>query len=115
MFIPNKFGMLSRKGNRNIYGEASYVAPVKVPCAIVGNSLKVQKTPVRADSSADRGASEETVIVAKILFPASVQIGEGDKFEIEGLALRAVTIEKRFAVIGGRLDHLEVDFGVWVG
>lgn len=113
MFLPNKFGMLSRKSTRNIYGEFNYAAAVRVPCGMVGNLTSAQKTPVRADSSADRGASEETVVKTKILFPATDTIGQGDRFEIEGLKLRVIGIEQRFSVVGGQLDHFEVDFDVW--
>src|SRR5258708_3152 len=113
MFIPNNFGFLSRKGTRNIYGEFSYLGAQKVPCGIVDSLSLNQKTPVRADSSADRGAADEQVAKWKVLFPASVPVGKDDRFDIAGVHLVASGITPRFNVIGGVLDHYEVDFDVW--
>lgn len=111
MFRPNNYGMLSKQVGRNIYGEFRYKNPVKVPCAIVDNVAKQQRTPVRTDSSADRGASEEKVAQVKILFLPNVVITSSDKFEIAGLSLRVVAIQQRYSVLGV-LDHLEVDFDI---
>jgi hypothetical protein len=107
--IPNTFGMLSRRGAKNIYGEFAFQAPKRVPCAIVHSTSANLKTPVRADSSASRGAAEEKVAVTKILFPANVAIATNDKFEIDGKILRVTGIEDRKNVLG-KLDHFEVDF-----
>jgi hypothetical protein len=109
MFIPNNYGQLSRKLGANIYGERTFQAPVTVPCAIVDNTDQLKKTPVRADSSASRGAAEEDVSVAKILFPANIAIAKDDTFAITDLKLRVTMVQKRFSVFGV-LDHLEVDF-----
>jgi hypothetical protein len=111
MFRPNKTGKLTRRLGRNIHGEATFRAPVDVACAIVTDLGNIKKTPVRSDSSASRGAGEETIAVAKILFPRNVEIGQDDTFAIEGLSLRVIGIQKRFAV-SGALDHLEVDFDI---
>jgi hypothetical protein len=111
MFIPNTFGLLSRRQGTNVYGERTYHAPVKVACAIVTNLDQVQKTPVRSDSSATRANAEERTAVVKILFPASVAIGQDDTFEIAGLSLRVITVQQRFSVLGV-LDHREVDFDI---
>jgi DNA-binding transcriptional regulator/RsmH inhibitor MraZ len=80
-----------------------------VPCAIVHSTRANLKTPVRADSSASRGAAEEKVAVSKILFPKTVAIDTNDKFEIDGKILRVTGIEERKNVLG-QLDHFEVDF-----
>lgn len=112
MFIPNNFGLLSRTNGRNIYGEPKFSTPKRVPCGIVNNKVSTEKTPVRADSSADRGAAEEEIAAAKILFPATVVIGKGDKFQIYDMTLRVIGVEIRVS-IGGVIDHKEVDFAIW--
>jgi hypothetical protein len=109
MFVPNTFGMLSRRSIKNAYGEYSFAAPVRVPCAIVHSTRKNLKTPVRADSSASRGAAEEKIAVSKLLFPKTVAIDTNDKFEIDGKVLRVIGIEERKNVLG-QLDHFEIDF-----
>jgi hypothetical protein len=111
MFIPNAKGMLTRRLGRNVYGEATFYPAIPVPCAIVDNLDQVAKTPVRADSSASRGAAEETTATVKILFPANVVIGKDDTFTIAGLSLRVIAVQQRFSV-HGVLDHREVDFDI---
>jgi hypothetical protein len=111
MFIPNTKGQLTRKLGRNIYGEPTYYPPITVPCGIVDNLEQLAKTPVRADSSASRGAAEETTATVKILFPANVVIDKDDTFAIAGLSLRATAVQQRFSVFGD-LDHKEVDFDI---
>lgn len=109
MFRPNTTGLLSRHLGRNAYAEFTFEQPVAVPCAIVHLTTGVQKTPVRADSSASRANAEEKVATAKILFPKTVSIGTNDKFSIMDQTLRVIGIEKRKDVFGA-LDHFEVDF-----
>lgn len=111
MFRPNTKALLRRAGGRNVYGEQQVDAGQVVPCAVVHLNKKVQKTPVRADSSASRGNAEEFVSVSKILFPAKVQLAIGDVLEIHGVRLRATAVEPRLDV-PGRLDHFEVDFEI---
>jgi hypothetical protein len=111
MFRPNRLGKLTRRLGTNIYGEKTFKRPVTVQCAVVTDLDKVNKTPVRSDSSASRGAAEERTAVAKYLFPANVQIGQDDTFEIDDLSLRVIAVQKRFSVFGV-LDHLEVDFDI---
>jgi hypothetical protein len=111
MFRPNTTGMLTARLGTNIYGERTYRLPVKVPCAIVTDLSSIGKSPVRSDSSASRGAAEETTSVAKLLFPANVTIGKDDTFQIAGMSLRVIAVQQRFSVFGV-LDHLEVDFDV---
>lgn len=111
MFRPNTTGVLTRRLGRNVFGEATFRAPITVPCGVVTDLGQIQKTPVRSDSSASRGAGEEAVAVAKILFPSSVTIGADDTFEIAGLKLRVIGVQRRISVTGA-LDHLEVDFDI---
>jgi hypothetical protein len=111
MFMPNTTGLLSRHTGRNQYSEPAFAAPIAVPCAVVDTLHKVQKTPVRADSSASRGASEEQLAAYKVLFPKTVSIGINDKFQIDGLTLRVIGITPRRSVLG-MLDHFDVDFDI---
>lgn len=111
MFLPNNKGFLSRKNGTNAYGETSWSDPVEVECGVVHLNKKMDKTTVRTDSSATRGHAEEFLSDSKILFPAYVQIGLDDRFEIHGIVMVATSVEKRYAVTGD-LDHYEVDFRI---
>jgi hypothetical protein len=112
MFIPNTTGLLSRKTGKDQYSQIVYGPAVTVPCAIVHLDAKIEKTPVRADSSASRGNAEEQVSVSKILFPKTVKPADQDKFQISGIALRVMRVEERRDVLGV-IDHYEVDLGIW--
>lgn len=109
MFIPNSKGLLSRVIGRDVHSRPTYSLPVECPFATVNMSVSARKTSVRADSSASRGAADETMAErAKILLPAYVVISIGDKFEYDDLSFRVTTIHKRRSVLG-TLDHLEID------
>lgn len=112
MLIPNCKGYLSRRTGKNMYSEPTFAAPKLVECSIIRMMDQVKKTSVRTDSSASRGNAEEIVIIAKILFPVKVVLGQGDKFAIAGLQLKVEGIHQRFDTLGQH-DHNEVDFSVW--
>lgn len=112
MFLPNNSGLLAKRAGMNVYGEPSFAKATKTPCGVVRLNTTSQKTSVRADSSASRGAADELVSDAKILFPATALIDFGDRFEISGMVLRVIKVEPRYAV-PGHLDHYEVDFEHW--
>jgi len=113
MFIPNTKGRLARKTGRTRQGEPIFGPFTTVECAIVRLSRLAGKTSVRADSSASRGNAEElTMSDAKILFPANSPIQIGDRFQIASYDLEVISREPRISM-GGVLDHLECDFGIF--
>lgn len=113
MFLPNTFGMLSPHIGKNVYGEPLFGAPKKVACAVVHAKSIRQRTAIRTDSSASRANAEELISKTHILFPANVSIGIDDRFQIDGLTLRAGAIESRHSVFG-EIDHYEVEFEILV-
>lgn len=112
MFVPNNSGYLSYRSGSNKFGEPTYDAPVKVPCAVIQIKDDIKKTAIRTDSSASRANADELVAVANILFPTSVRIANGDKFQIAGFDLRVIMVEPRFST-AGVLDHNECAFEAW--
>lgn len=115
MFIPNNTGTLYRQTSTNIDGEKSFGTGGAMRCAIVKLDAMALSTTVRTDSSATRGAADEKVIVAKILFPATyTPPSADDRFDIVGYKLKVMSVHPRFSVTG-KLDHYECGFEVWVG
>lgn len=112
MFIPNNRGTLTPTDGTNLYGDERFGQAVVVPCGVVHLNKIIQQTTVRQDSSASHGSAEEFVSTSKILFPASVNVKTGWKFEIAGIALRVMSVEPRFNVRGA-LDHYEADLQSW--
>jgi hypothetical protein len=110
MFLPNQSCKLYRRTDKqDVYGNYSYKAPVTVPCTVTLMDLNVKKTSVRADSSASRGRAEEEIGLARLLFPASTVVNEGDVVSVDGEVLEVIRLFPRRDVLG-RPDHLQVDF-----
>jgi len=112
MLIPNTSGVLARKTGKDLYAQDTYATPVTVPCAIVRLSTKIKRTQRLASLSASRGNAEEELSVSKILFPASIEISDEDKFTISGIDLRVSGVREQRNV-SGNIDHYEVDFDLW--
>jgi hypothetical protein len=112
LFKPNQRCQLRKQLGHNAYGEERLGEPSTLKCTVVRISSGGQKSSVRADSSATRGAAEEIVSDAKILFEKNATIGVNDQVSIAGVLLRVISVEPRWD-IRGNLDHLEVDFFIW--
>jgi hypothetical protein len=109
MFVPNTFGHLSKHSGFNIYGEPSWAVPVKIECSVVDLSSILRRTQRRNEIKTE---SEENDIVCKILCPTTTQISIGDKFEINQLVTRVLSVCPRYSVLG-EIDHLECDLEAW--
>lgn len=106
-------GSLQRVAGRDIHNRETFMPATQCPFGPVNLIIKDLKTTVRADSSASRGAADETTSTAKILVPAAVTINRGDKFSFQGQDYRVTTIHNRFSVFG-EFDHQECDMQAWV-
>lgn len=112
MFTPNLVGKLFRASGYDNYGRPGFSDSfVQCPFASVTLKKVAQKTSVRADSSASRGAADEIVSNARILVPAYIVIEIGDEFEFDGNRFRVMTKHVRRSVFG-RVDHIECDLGI---
>jgi len=94
------------------YGEDILGAGRREMCAVVKLTLGAEKTSVRADSSASRGAAHEFVADARLLFPSDSKIAVNDRVELGGYRLKVVSIFPRFG-LDGEIDHYQVDLAVW--
>jgi transcriptional regulator of nitric oxide reductase len=107
MFRPNQVGQLQRKTGYDVHARIAYAAAVPLPLAVVHDKNATQKTTVRSDSSASRGAAEELVAIeAKILVPKRVQVAVGDKVILPAGTYAILSTELRYSVFG-ILDHTE--------
>lgn len=109
MFEPNLTGKLRSLTGRDVHGRGTFAPERDCPFGAVNMAYGAQKTSVRADSSASRGAGDEIVAVrSKILVPAYVTIGIGDRFAFSGVHFEVKNLHHRHSVLGG-VDHIEVD------
>lgn len=112
LFKPNLDCQISRHTGMNVYGEESLAEAVKARCAIIKLEINVEKSSVRADSSASRGAGREYQGIAKLLFPTTVSVGLDDQVEVAGYKLRVLGVFPRHN-LQGIYDHLEAVCGIW--
>ena len=94
------------------YGSEKFGTPREERCGVVKLNSYTEPTSVRADSSATRAYADELKAQSRLLFPNSSTIKQGDKVELQSLALRVVSVWPRHDV-GGEFDHWQVDLTVW--
>lgn len=109
MFLPNLYGTLEKKTGYDVNADRKFASKVDCPYAAVNMKIDVQKTSVRADSSASRGSADEVAATrAVILVPAFVSVGLGDRFtDAIGERFFISSLHPRYSV-GGVLDHYEL-------
>lgn len=113
MFIPNQVcEIYSPSDEMNLYGESVGEVRRIEKCAIVKLTVGGEKTSVRADSSASRGAAREIVADARLLMMPNSKVEIGDRVVLLGQSLRVLDIFPRHNITG-RLEHLQVDLDVW--
>jgi len=109
MFEPNCLGTLKPLVGRDVHSRPTYGPAVDCPFGPVNLDVGALKTNVRADSSASRGAADETeAIRAKILVASYIDVKVGDRFEFDGLIFMITTKHTRRSVMGN-VDHYECD------
>ena len=106
-FLSSADGTYDKFGNERIGPERSAV------CAIVKLVQRSEKSTVRADSSGSRGAAQELVTDAVLLFKPFYTINHDDCIRIGNTRLRVTGVTPRFLITGG-IDHYQVECAVWV-
>lgn len=112
LFKPNLNCTIRTVTGLNVYGEEALTVGTAARCAIVKLVIMEEKSTVRADSSASRGASREYVSQGVLLFPASAGISMGCQVEVAGRKLRVVGIQPRHN-LQGVYDHDEAIVAIW--
>jgi hypothetical protein len=113
MFRPNKRCTLRKSGGKtDVFGQPIPTETREEWCAIVTLNLRNEKSSVRADTSASRGAAREFQVDAVLLMTQFSQVRIDDVIEIEGVQLRVVARFPRHD-LQGRLDHYEIGGTYW--
>lgn len=102
----------SKRAGYDAHGREVAGPGENVKCAVVKLPISREKSSVRADSSATRGAAHELTGDARLLFPITLDINTGDKVVIAGISLRVVGVHPRFTVVGVH-HHNQVELDVW--
>ena len=88
-------------------GEPSYLTPKEEGCSVISLDLALDRTSVRADSSASRGRAEEIGGTAMILVSPKLTVLEKDIVEVQGQWFEVVAVWPRLRVRGG-VHHIEL-------
>lgn len=113
MFQPNVLCTLTRaSGHTDLYGNPMFDRPIPAKCGIVKLVVGDQNVTVRADSSASRGAAQEVVANAVLLFSPVYKPKSDDIVDVVGFRLKITSVFPRHSV-NGQLDHYEVRAMAW--
>lgn len=88
-------------------GEPSYMTAVEQPCSVISLDLVLDRSSVRADSSASRGRAQEIGGSAMILVSPTLTILKQDIAEIQGELFEVIAVWPRTRVRGG-VHHKEI-------
>jgi hypothetical protein len=108
MFRPNQIAQHLKRTGRDLHARETFAPAAPIQIALVKLEVALQRTTVRADSSASRGAAEETVTKGKILVDKRHHLQRNDRVIFNGETFRVIMIHPRYSV-WGQLDHFEVD------
>ena len=109
---PKSFCRLRRVSGRDLYGRASHGPEKTVRCAIVHAGYAASRTDTRDDKSASRGAIEEIVGDARLLFEPETEIDEGDLIKVQGLWFQVKAVMLR-PDVHGSAHHKQVEADRW--
>lgn len=109
MFTPNLKGQILNKRGRDVHAQPLFHAARECSFAVINLKIQAQKTSVRADSSASRGAADELAAGAmRILLALGSRASVGDRFVFEGITYDVTSLHTRRSV-SGSIDHYECD------
>jgi hypothetical protein len=113
LLYRNECWLSSANGTYDKYGNERIGPERKATCAIVKFAVRSEKSTVRADSSGSRGAAQETIVDAVLLFKPFFKIDLDDCVRIGTTRMRVVSVTPRYLITGG-VDHNQVECVVWV-
>jgi hypothetical protein len=108
ILFPNIDATLQRQTGFDLQGGAAWSAPSNIRVGIVTLRRTLEKSSVRADSSASRGRVEESRADGIVLVPANVEIGINDKLRLMGAYYRVAGMFPRHD-LKGVLAHNQVE------
>ena len=113
MFKPNAWCFIVKtSAETDVFGMPVNKTKVREACTPLVIDSKVDKSSVRADTSASRGNAREFQALAKFLVPPTSKASIDDILEWNGDALRISGKMPRYD-LRGRLDHYELTCTEW--
>jgi hypothetical protein len=113
MILPFNPCTITKAGQTDVYGQPTMGSSYSELCCVVRGKQTSAHSTVRADSSASRAYADERQNDVRFLLRTTTRAVVGDRFECEGMAVKIISLHKRFDV-WGRLDHFEIEGETWV-
>lgn len=106
-------GTLYRKGSvANIYGEEQLSLVGRIKLGVVRFIDSIDKSSVRADSSASRGKADQEEFDAVFITPVESGVRKDDILLVDGVKVRVILVHRRYG-LRGRPGHLEIGATIW--
>ena len=114
ILFPNVPATLRQQQGYDLQGKPAWGRGVAIKVAIVTLKNKVERSSVRADSSASRGRIEETRADGIVLVPAGIEIGLQDRLSLLGATYEVASVFPRVE-LNGQLGHSQVELRILIG
>jgi hypothetical protein len=113
MFRPNfNCTVFVSSGTTDVYGQPLPSTAYKERCSIIKLNVTNEKSSVRADSSASRGAARELETNSVILLTKTTRAAIDDVVEVNSMKIRVTGKFPRHD-LQGALDHYEISGTYW--
>jgi hypothetical protein len=114
MFRPTSRLRVQRSAGYTLHGQPKPGRWTSEGCTVLLLRAQGQRTSVRADSSASRGASDEPIADARLLVGPDTAARLNDRIELLGLQLRVTAKEPQLDIFGA-IDHYRIEATYWQG
>jgi hypothetical protein len=111
---PNIPATLRRLTGFSPQGRSVWSEETKLKVAIVTLKSKIERSSVRADSSASRGRAEEARADGVVLVPPDIAVVAGNRLGLLGAQYEVVTAFPRHG-LDGSLGHTQVELAILAG
>lgn len=115
MFLPNLILNITRKKGFTEDGEETFYDPIQVKGSIINLRNRLDRSSVRADSSASRGRAEQYEADVRLLIVAGADVERDDLVTVDAWPGKKYQVSEVFPRFNlqGKIDHLQVDCVIW--
>lgn len=114
VLYPNIHATLMRQTGYDQNGRATWNGATSIKVAIVTLRSSIERSSVRADSSASRGRAEEIRADGVVLVPETVTIDTQDRLSMLGKTYEVMSVFPRHG-LDGFLGHNQVELRILSG
>jgi hypothetical protein len=114
ILFPNVPATLRQQQGYDLQSKPAWGRGLAIKVAIVTLKNKVERSSVRADSSASRGRVDEARADGIVLVPAGIEVGLQDRLVLLGVTYEVASVFPRIG-LDGQLGHSQIELRILVG